>query len=168
MRKWITALSLLTALMIALTGCGGGGGGGGGGGTDPTPTGNTIVKGTVVDNQTTPKPVANVKVTLGSLTTRTDSKGMFSFNLGSNVPVSSLFATSYDANFKISTSLLDPNLYPQVSVFYRGVGYMQLADYGGATIPLPFEVYTASGVTSDLGTVTIQYNDPLMPPPEPY
>lgn len=168
MRKWITALSLLTALMIALTGCGGGGGGGGGGGTDPTPTGNTIVKGTVVDNQTTPKPVANVIVTLGSLTTRTDSKGMFSFNLGSNVPVSSLFATSYDANFKISTSLLDPNLYPQVSVFYRGVGYMQLADYGGATIPLPFEVYTASGVTSDLGTVTVQYSDPSEPPPPPY
>ena len=167
MRKWITALSLLTALMIALTGCGGGGGGGGGG-TDPAPTGNTIVKGVVMDNQSTPKAVANVIVTLGSLTTRTDNKGQFSFNLGNNVPVSSLFSNPYDAKIKISTSLLDPSMYPQVSVFYQGVGYMQLPEYGGAGILLPFEVYMASGVVSNLGTITVQYSDPGGPPPPPF
>lgn len=170
MRKLsIAVLISAVAVMVALTGCGGGGGGGGskdGGGN--TTTGTTIVSGTVVDNRTPRHAVAGVVVDLGYMETVTDANGKFSFNLGVGVAVSSLFASPIDAIFKVSTRLLPADQYPQVSVFYLGVGYPQIAETGGSSIPLPFEVYTAAGVAKDLGMIIVQYNDPSIPPPPPF
>jgi len=168
MRKLsIAVLIAALALMVALAGCGGGGGGGGSKGGNTT-TGITIVQGTVKDNRSPSQVVANVVVDLGGLETTTDSSGKFSFVLGEGFAVSSLFTSTTDAVFKVSTRLLSSDQYPQVNVYYLGTGYEQVAESGGASIPLPFEVYTAVGVTKDLGTITVQYNDPSIPPPAPY
>ncbi len=169
MRKLsIAVLAAVMAMLMALTGCGGGGGGGGsrsGGNTGST---NTIVTGTVVDNRTPAHAVANVVVTLGSMQTATDANGKFTFDLGANVAVSSLYSDPSQAYLKVSTRNLDQSQYPQVSVYYLGTGYEQIAENGGASIPLPFEVYTASGTTKSLGLVTVLYNDPSVPPPPPF
>jgi hypothetical protein len=153
---------------LGLAGCGGGGGGnanrGGGGGT----TGTTIVSGTVLDDRSPAHAVANVAITLGTAgTTVTNASGKFSFNLGT-ASVASLFSDPTQAYFKVSTYLLPSDQYPQVNVTYLGVGYEQIAENGGASIPLPFEVYAAQGVTKDLGVITVKYNDPNNPPPFPY
>ena len=170
MRKLsIAVLIAAIAVVVALTGCGGGGGGNGSKDpTTPPATGTTIVKGTVVDNRKPAHAVANVVVDLGALETTTDANGQFSFNLGKDIAVSSLFADPTQAVFKISTRLLAPDQYPQVSVFYLGVGYEQVAENGGSSIPLPFEVYISVNVTKDLGTITVQFNDPSVPPPPPF
>jgi len=168
MRKLSIAVLIVgIAVAVALTGCGGGGGGGGT--PTPPPTGNTIVTGTVVDNRNPARIVPGVVVKLGTLPeTSTDVNGRFSFNLGAGVAVSSLFASPVDAVFKVSTRLLAADQYPQVSVYYLGTPYPQIAENGGASIPLPFEVYASSGLTKDLGMVTVQFNDPTVPPPPPF
>jgi len=154
---------------LALSGCGGGGGGGGSksGGSGNT-TGQTVVTGTVLDDRNPPHAVANVIIALGAAgTTVTNASGKFTFNLGT-MAVSGLFTDPTQAYFKVSTHLLPSDQYPQVNVFYQGLGYEQIAENGGASIPLPFEVYLSQGVTSDLGTITVRYNDPLNPPPFPF
>jgi len=166
MRK--LSLAVVVAVLfaaLALAGCGGGGGG-------PTPSpnrsGNTIVTGTVMDDRTPARPVANVVIGLGAAGTRlTDAAGRFSFDLGT-ASVASLFGDPTQAFFRVSTHLLPSDQYPQVNVTYQGIGYEQIAENGGASIPLPFEVYAAQGVTKDLGGNTVKYNDPLNPPPYPY
>ncbi len=170
MRK--LSLAVLIAVLFAalgLAGCGGGGGsagnkGGGGGGT----TGDTIVTGVVMDDRSPAQPVANVAITLGSAgSTVTNASGRFTFDVGT-ASVASLFG--YDptrAYFQVSTHLLPTDQYPQVNVFYRGVGYEQIAELGGASIPL-FEGYAVQGTTYDVGTITVRYNDPANPPPFPF
>lgn len=164
----IAVLACVIAMLVALTGCGGGGGGGGdkgGGGVIP---GNTIVIGTVQDNQVPPQKVGNVAVSMGFMSTVTDGSGKFVFNLGSGASVMSLFADPSQAYFKVSTRLLPQDQYPQVNVAYRSVGYEQIAEAGGASIPVPLEVYVAAGTTADLGTVIVQFNNPINPPPIPF
>lgn len=169
MRKLsIAILAAVVAMLMALTGCGGGGGGGSTSSSGGKGSNETIVTGNVVDNRTPAQAVANVVVTLGTMQTTTDAEGKFQFDLGPNVAVSSLFGAPADASFKVSTRNLDQSQYPQVSVYYNHTGYEQVAENGGATIPLPFEVYAASGITKDLGTITVLYNDPNVPPPPPF
>lgn len=168
MRKLsIAVLAVVIAMLMALTGCGGGGGGGGSK-SDTGSSSNTIVSGTVVDNRSPAHAVQGVVVTLGTMQTSTDANGKFTFNLGPNVSVSSLFSDPSQAYFKVSTRNLDQSQYPQVNVAYQGVGYEQIAENGGASIPLPFEVYTATATTKDLGLIVVQFNDPNNPPPIPF
>jgi hypothetical protein len=170
MRKLsIAVLIAAIAVMVALTGCGGGGGGGGGGGTPgPGPvTGNTIVTGTVRDNQSPAQAVANVVVDVGTLETRTDANGKFSFDLGSSIRLGDFLGNPFV--FKVSTRLLAADQYPQVSVFYLGTGYEQIAANGGATIPInDFTLLMTQGGTVNLGQITVQFNDPRLPPPPPF
>ena len=166
MRKLSIAVLIVgIAVAFALTGCGGGGGGGGTP-TPPPPTGNTIVTGTVIDNRSPAHVVPGVVVTLGTLTQNTDASGKFSFNLGSNIML--LNFLPYPYNLVVSTRLLDQSQYPQVSVFYLGTGYPQDAGTGGAPIPIPAQFLAQQGVTVNLGTITVQFNDPTLPPPPPW
>lgn len=158
-------IALLIAAIALVAGCGGGGGGGnkggGGGSTD------TIVRGRVVDNYTTPRAVAGVQVTLGPYTTTTAADGRFSFNLGANVPVSTVVPGPTYV-FKVSTHLLPPDQYDDFPVTYLSVEYEQALDGTGASIPLPFEVLATTGATADLGTITVKWIDPNSPPPPPF
>ena len=175
MRKLSTAVLIAGIVMtVALTGCGGGGGStgagtGGGGGV----TGNTIVIGRVVDDRTPAQPVKDVVIGLGSMTTNTGADGRFSFDLGSKIPLGDFLGSPVNAFFKVSTRLLNQTDYPEVSVYYQvkipGTGFPQIAENGGASIPISsFELLMASGVTNDLGTVILQYNDISQPPPIPW
>ena len=172
MRKLSIAVLIVgIAVAVALTGCGGGGGGD----LNPPPvTGNTIVTGKVIDDRVPSHNVQGVVVSLGSLVETTKDDGTFRFELGSSAAVSSLFVDVTQAVFKVSTTAVNAK-YPEVAVYYQtkvvGQGYPQ-ENGSPASIPLPFEVLMASGVTKDLGQIIVQYYDPNDPggsfPPDPW
>lgn len=170
-RSMITALALASALILALAGCGGGGGGGGGGGDTPVDTiGNTIITGTVV-NQNGEK-VQGVKITLGDIATTqvskiTDVNGRFRFDLGYNVLVYTLYASPAYTSFVVSTQGLTN--YPNLPVMFGGTGYTQI-EGNGAYIPLPASVLAGQGKQTDMGTITVKksFNNPDEPPPPPF
>ena len=181
MRNCIAVFSVAAVLLVALTGCGGGGGGNSTGSGDlpggGIVAGDTVVKGRVMIHTARPTiPVANVRITLGSMgTLTTDADGRFSFNLGYNRPIGSVFTDPVEAAIKVDTSLLDPDKYPpSANVFYNGKGYERFNEGGilVAAIPLDFDynvagvykkLYEVSGVTVDL-LITVRYFDENNPP----
>lgn len=173
-RSMITALALASALILALAGCGGGGGGGGdseNGGGGESGIGNTIITGTVV-NQNGEK-VYGVKIILGDIAATqvskiTDSNGRFRFELGYNFLVYTLYANPAYTSFVVSTQGLTN--YPNLPVIFNGTGYPQV-DVGGtgAYIPLPTNVLTGQGKQVDLGTITVmRFYDDTEPPGPPF
>ncbi len=168
-RSMITALALACALILALAGCGGGGGGGGGDTPGPT-VGNTIITGTVV-NQNGEK-VQGVKITLGDVPATqvskiTDANGRFRFDLGYNALVYALYANPAFTSFIVSTQGVTN--YPNLPVIFGGTGYNQL-EGSGAYIPLPVSVLTGQGKQTDMGTITVRksFDNPDEPPPPPF
>lgn len=154
MRKLSIAVLIAgMVVIVALSGCGGGGGGASKGGTNPI-TGNTIVTGTVMDNQKPPQPVANVTVMLGSLQSTTNTRGVFEFDLGPDMAVASLFNDPTLASFSVQPPAVgDPNNppgNPYVDIVYGSVIYAP-----SESIPLPVEVYNTFGTTTNLGTITM-------------
>ncbi|MGI6295306.1 MAG: carboxypeptidase-like regulatory domain-containing protein [Armatimonadota bacterium] len=175
-RCMITALALASALILALAGCGGGGGGGGnsggdgGGGTPGDTIGNTIITGTVVNQEG--QKVQGVKITIGDMpatkiTKITDANGRFRFDLGYNVLIYTLYANPTLTNFVVSTQDLGPT-YPNLPVIFGSVGYNQV-EGGGAYIPLPYTVLAGQGKQTDLGTIMVRrFYDDTQPPGPPF
>lgn len=162
MRK-LSIIALIAVLFAALvlSGCGGGGGGTGskGGGGGGGGTGATIVTGTVIDGRPgrTGGPFANVTITMGTKSAITGSDGRFTFNLGGQA-VYQLFPSASLAYFEVAPPIVDdptnPPGAPTVTVSYNGFEYTQDMS-SSVLVPLPLQVYLASGVSVDLGTITV-------------
>lgn len=160
MRKLsIIVLIAVLSAAVALSGCGGGGGGGGSKSGGGGGGGATIVTGTVVDGRPgrTGGPFANVTITMGPKTAVTGSDGRFTFDLGGQA-VYQLFPSAAQAYFEVAPPVVDDPLNPPgaptVTVSYNGFEYTQ--DMASSVlVPLPLQAYLASGVTVDLGTITV-------------
>lgn len=160
MRKLSIAVSVVSALAVALlAGCGGGGGGSSSGNNTPTPTTDTILTGKVISSKDG-SGVANVQVSFGvpAITAVTNSSGEFSLNLGSKTALEALPTPPYV--FQVDTSGAGSDYPTDWPVTYNNTSYSQ------SEITVPNTIL--SGAEKNLGTIIVMYKDENNPPPPPY
>ncbi len=183
MRRFLLAV-LIAALAAAVMLAGCGGGGGGGSTTDPTdptnptdpplnPT-NVVLTGYVLDNRSPARPILGVVVRFGdapnTVTGTTDSTGKFELRLPSGKMPYEVFSyanmSSENYTFSVDSSAAATPYRHGASVYYYGVPYLPAAVSVKSAPDWRFLIYSAN--VTNLGTITIQYSDPDMPPPGPW